>query len=83
MINMGAVAEMVKCSCGGIIEEKTEAIRWNENGYTYQILNVPVLQCSNCNEELYPSDIQISISWIADEMRKNKLPLITTFKNIL
>jgi YgiT-type zinc finger domain-containing protein len=81
---MSAVAEKIQCSCGGVINETTETVSWKDiENNIYSILNVPVLRCSDCEDELYPSNVQISLSWFADEMRKGNLSKTVTYRSIL
>lgn len=80
---MGAVAEMIKCSCGGVIHETTENVIWTDKqGIQYIIKNVPVSKCYECEEDSCPSNVQISVSWLADEMRKGNIPSIVEYKSI-
>jgi len=62
------------------ITKKFQDIVWEELGNKYIIHNVPTLCCDTCSEELYPSDVQISISSMADKMSSSELTRDVMYK---
>lgn len=76
------VADIIHCRCGHQALHRLKDIVWNESGRIFSIRDVPVWYCEShaCHEELIPSSVQFSVSFLADEMRKGMLPSDVQFK---